>query len=381
MMRQIALNRIALVIIILLTRVAWSVSEGPTRGREKCTTVIVGKDATTDGSVILGHNEDWGEYEVPFRWELRKRHKNGETIKLSDGQVIPQVEETYAFLWPAALCSGFNEFQVMIVDNTGSCREDMVRSLTGIDMGELVAITLQRSRTAREAIETMGHLIDTYGYLCCDGPDGDIFSVAGPNEGWWMEVTTTGHWVAQRVPDDAFVVISNQFRIETIKPKDPSRFMASEKLVDYAKEQGWYDPTQGAFRFKHAFGRTFDNCFRREWRGNSLLGGKTFEQSDHRLAVVPAKKLGPRDIMEFLRDHYEGTEYDLTKGYEDGSPHHTAERGICRMYTDTSTIAQLRSWLPSEIGGLCWITVGTPCSSVYVPCYLVTVVESCSFLG
>jgi dipeptidase len=86
--------------------------------------------------------------------------------------------------------------------------------------------------------------------------------------------------------------------------------------------------------------------------------------------VVPGKKLTPRDIMALLRDHYEGTEYDLTKGYEKGSPHHTAERTICRMSTDATSVAQLRGWLPPEIGGVLWLSVGTPCSGVYVPYYL-----------
>lgn len=340
------------------------------RPSDKCTTVIVGKNATFDGSVLLAHNEDWGEYPVALRWTPRETHAVGDVIQLHGGQTVPQVAETFAFLSPAATCNGINEFQVMITDNTGSCRKEIVRSPTGIDMDELVAITLQQSRTSREAIETMGRLIDRCGYKSIDGPDGDIFSVADPKEGWWMEVTSSGQWVAQRVPDDAFVIIANQFRISTVDLRDSSRFLACSNLVDYAIGQGWYKPSDGPFQFSRAYSLPGHASARRQWRGNTRLGGKSLDPEDQPLAVVPARKLQPQDLIAFLRDHFEGTEFDLTKGYKTGSPHHTAERGICRMSTDASTVAHLRSWLPPEIGGLLWFSVGTPCSSVYVPLYL-----------
>ena len=344
------------------------------RASDKCTTIVVGKGATADGSVLVGHNEDWGVYTVPLCWNPREKHKSGETFTLRDGQVIPQVEETYAFLWPAADCNGINEFQVAITDNSGSCRKQLVQTVRGIDMVELARVALQQSRTARQAVRIMGRLIETYGYKCVDGPGGDIFSVADPTEGWWMEVTIAGQWVAQRVPDDAFVVLANRFRIGEIDLKDSSRFLACSNLVDYAKEKGWYDPARGVFQFSRAYGSP-DNVSspyssKREWRGNCVLAGKTFNQEDIPLAVVPARKLVPQDIMALLRDHYEGTDYDLTKGYEKGSPHHTSERTICVMSTDASTVAHLRGWLPPEIGGMFWLSAGTPCSSVFVPYYL-----------
>jgi dipeptidase len=338
--------------------------------RDKCTTVIVGKNATAHGSVLLGHNEDWGEYPVPLQWKGRQQHASGESIKLHSGQSIPQVAETFAFLLPAATCNGINEHQVMITDNSGSCRKEMAPSPTGIELDELVAITLERSRTARQAVETMGHLIDQCRYNCVDGPGGDIFSIADPTEGWWMEITTVGQWVAQRVPDDCFVVIANQFRIGAIDLENPSRFLASSNVVGYAKEKGWFDPAAGDFQFWRAYSRPGNASAKRQWRGNCLLGGRPVSQDNDLLAVVPARKLGPRDLMALLRDHFEGTEHDLTKGYEKGSPHNTAERGICRMYTDASTVAHLRGWLPPEIGGVLWFSAGTPCSSVFLPFYL-----------
>jgi len=346
-----------------------------TGAQDKCTTVIVGKNATADGSVLLGHNEDWGEgYFMPLRWNPREKHKPGETLKLRDGQVIPQVEEAYAFIWPAADCNGINELQVAIADDTGSCRKELFQNERGLDLEEFVRLALQRSRTAKEAVQIMGALIEKYGFRSHNGLDGDIVSIADPNEGWWMEVTIGGLWVAQRVPDDAFVVLANRFRIGEVDLKDPSRFLACPNLIDYARKNGWYDPAQGPFNFERTYGTVEDARAayntRREWRGNWVLSGQKFREEENPLTVVPGKKLGPRDIMALLRDHYEGTEYDLTKAYEKGSPHHTTERTICTMRTDATTVAQLRGWLPAEIGGLLWLSVGTPCSSVYIPYYL-----------
>jgi dipeptidase len=189
-----------------------------------------------------------------------------------------------------------------------------------------------------------------------------------------MEVAIGGQWVARRVPDEAFVVLANRFRIGEVDLKDPSRFLASPGLIDYARQKGWYDPARGPFDFQRVYGTAEDGRAayntRREWRGNELLSGQKFRQEENPLLVIPGKKLTPRDIMALLRDHYEGTEYDLTQGYAKGSPHHTSERTICRMSTDATTIAHLRGWLPPEIGGVLWLSVGTPCSSVYVPYYL-----------
>jgi dipeptidase len=369
---QIAL--ISCLAVILFSGNIQTSAPASSAARDKCTTIIAGKNATADGSVILGHNEDWGGSFMPLRWDHREKHQPGETLKVQDGQVIPQVEETYAFIWSAADCNGINELQVAVADDTGSCRKELFQNGRGLNLEEFVRLVLQRSRTAKEAVLNIGALIEKYGYRSHNGLDGDIFSIADPNEGWWMEVTIGGLWVAQRVPDDSFVVLANRFRIGEIDLKDPSRFLACPNLIDYARQKGWYDPAQGPFNFERTYGTVEDarSAYntRREWRGNWLLSGQNYQQEENPLTVVPGKKLNPRDIMALLRDHYEGTEYDLTKGYEKGSPHHTTERTICRMTTDATTVAQLRGWLPAEIGGLLWLSVGTPCSSVYVPYYL-----------
>jgi dipeptidase len=342
--------------------------------RGHCTSIIVGKDATADGSVLLGHNEDWGVYLRSLCWNPAEKHKPGETFRLKDGQEIPQVDETFAFIWPAADCNGINERQVAIFDNTGSCRKELFQNERGIDLEEFMMLALQRSKTAREAVETMGRLMDKYGYRTYNGEDGDVASIADPAEGWLMEITIGGLWVAERIPNDQFVVLANRFRIGEVNLKDSTRFLGSPNLIDYATKRGWFDPAKGPFNFQKAYGdpersKAVYNT-RREWRGNCLLGRKQFPEDANPLTVTPSKKLTPRDLMSVFRDHYEGTAYDLSRGYEKGSPHHTSGRTICVMSTDASTVAQLRSWLPDEIGGVLWLSAGTPCSSVYVPYYL-----------
>lgn len=364
----------SLLLLVLCLGTATEQSHANSRplSHDKCTTVIVGRLATTDGSVILAHNEDWGEFEAPLKWHPREQHPSGKTVSLRGGLVLDQVQETYAYLLPAAICNGINEFQVMITDNSGSCRKEMVPGKSGIEMTDLVTLALQRSKTAREAVGVMGQLIDRFGYRCIDGPGGDIFSVADSREGWWMEVTTAGPWVARRVPDEAFVVIANRFRIESVDVSDTTQFLASSNLVSYAKSQGWYDPGRGPFRFAQAYSGQRPESTKREGRGNTVLGGSAPSPDETQLAVVPAKKLQPRDLMAFLRDHFEGVPGE-GKGEEiQGFPHHTSERSICTLYTDASTVAHLRGWLPHPVGGLVWLAVGTPCSSVYTPVYVGT---------
>jgi dipeptidase len=342
--------------------------------KSHCTSVIVGKNASADGAVFLGHNEDWGNYLKPLCWNAGERHKPGEFFRLKDGQTIPEVQETFAFIWPAAECNGINERQVALVDDTGSCRKELFQNGRGIDLEEFVTLALQRSGSARKAVQTMGGLVEKYGYRSYNGEEGDIFSIADPNEGWWMEVTIGGLWVAQRVPDDQFVVLANRFRIGQVDLKDNTRFLGSSNLIDAAVKRGWYNAAGKPFDFNEVYGspevgRAPYNT-RREWRGNCFLAGTRFKEEANPLTVVSQKKLTSRDLMALFRDHYEGTEYDLSQKYEKGSPHHTSGRTICVMATDASSVAELRGWLPHEIGGVLWLSAGTPCSSVYVPYYL-----------
>ena len=340
---------------------------------EKCTTLIVGKEATTDGAVLLGHNEDLGGNSAQHMIVVpRKIHQPGEVFVLYSGGSIPQMEETYAYIAttlfdvdyiPGTITSGINEYQVSIGNNMSYSRDELIPpegnwslKYNGIIWTEFTQIALERAKSAKEAVQIMGQLSEQYGL---SGDPGTAFGITDSNEGWFIEIPRGGQWVAKRVPDDGYAMMANTFRICEIE--DEENFMHSGDLVDFAIDNGFYDPDGGEpFCFAEVYGN-LDRLFspyntRRHWRVENLLGG-----------IVPGAS--PADIMSILRDHYEGTEYDLTNGYEI-SPHHTSERTVCKLRTEASIVAQLRNWLPAEIGGVAWWALVGPCSSVYVPWYM-----------
>lgn len=193
-----------------------------------------------------------------------------------------------------------------------------------------------------------------------------MFGVIDPNEGWWIEITYDGQWVAQRMPADGATARANIFRIGKVDFKDPENFRYSDDLVSYAEARSWYQ--SGDFDFAAVYAEP------------TLIGSAYNLRRTQRIAdlLAPAVTTGlvtPQLVMTVLRDHYEGTEYDLTNGHRQGSPHQTDERTLCRLDTEVSTVIQARTkigrWaVPPEIGGIAWRAMGTPCTSVYSPWYL-----------
>lgn len=342
--------------------------------RGKCTTLIVGKDATLDSSVFLAHNEDLGGPSTQHLIVVpRIQHEPGDEFELYSGGSIPQPEETYAYIAstifdmdyiPGTITTGINEYQVSIANNYAPSREELVPEDEyelkegGVIWTEFQQIALERAKTAREAVEIMGQLSED---CWLSGDPGTAFGIADPNEGWFIEIPREGQWVAKRVPDDGYAMMANCFRIGEIDFDDNENFMWSENVVNFAVERGWYDPASGEpFNFAETYGDPAraerPSNIRRHWRVESLLA-----------EFVP--EVTVEDVISIMRDHYEGTEYDLTNGYE-VSPHHTQERSICRTSTEVCIVAQLRNWLPAEIGGVAWWALSAPCSSVFVPWYM-----------
>lgn len=340
----------------------------------KCTTLIVGKDATADGSVLLAHTEDLGDDSAHHLIVVpRVKYGPEDEFELYSGGSIPQAEETYAYIAstifdmdyiPGTITTGINEYQVSIANNYSPSREELVPEDEyelkpgGVIWTEFQQIALERAETAREAVEIMGQLSED---CWLSGDPGTAFGIADSNEGWFIEIPREGQWAAKRVPDDGYAMMANCFRIGEIDFDDNENFMWSEDVVNFAVERGWYDPASGEpFNFAETYGNPSVLAgkwnTRRHWRVESLLA-----------EFVP--EVTVEDAISILRDHYEGTEYDLTNGYE-VSPHHTDERTICRTYTEVSIVAQLRNWLPVEIGGVAWWAMDAPCSSVYTPWYM-----------
>lgn len=335
---------------------------------DRCSTIIVGKQFTKDGSVILAHNEDLANYCAHhYVFVPRAKHEKKDVVTTLGGAKIPQVAETYGYsatkifdkaYAPGDITSGINEYQVAVANNM-SYRRDAPAELPTqgrIIWTELTQLALERSKTAREAVQVIGDLVHRY-KLGSDS--GAIFAVTDGQEGWWVEVTLEGQWAAQRVPEDSFGVRANIFRIGEIDFADSNNFMYSDDLVDYAKKMGWYSEEE-VFHFAKVYAapEKVNDPYntRRQWRAEELLKQRQ-------------KEVTPMEVMAVLRDHYEGTPYDLTHGYQKGSPHHTDERTLCSVNTEVSVVCQSRPWLPAEIGAISWRAMATPCTSAYTPWY------------
>ena len=385
-----------------------------------CTSIMVGKSASTDGSVMTSHTCDSHRTSSAIVVVPAKRHKAGATrllTKRKDDDAgpmprygrqptgrIPEVASTFAYLAPAY--AAMNEHQLAIGESTFGGREELLSDKGLIDCEMLTRLMLERATTAREAIRKGGALIERYGW--CDG--GEALTIADPNEVWVMEIVGPGEdavgavWAAQRVPDDHVSVVANAARIGALDLADTEFFMASKNVMQFAQAKGYWDPQSGRpFRFYEAYnptGRTTFATTRREWRALDLLApslelpanGNVFPFS-----VKPEQPVGPEKIMEIFRDTFEGTDYDMTRTLtvtdDDGKtvvsplanpfmPYDMnkmlrlnggwgwrGERPLARWYCMYATVTQSRAWLPDAVGGIVWFGYDNPAMATYVPLY------------
>ncbi len=333
-----------------------------------CTTLIVGKDASFDGSVMVSHSDDglndgslvyvpamdhkpgsrravfyshaaldfkpqWGgsvSHRIVTRDRGRAYDKTGVKPSVPLG-FIPQVEHTYAYF--DANYGVMNEHQLSIGECTDKAKvhPEPEPGKRIFYSSELSRVALERTKTAREAIRLMGELIEKYGYY----GTGETLLVVDPNEGWVMEMAgydmngTGGVWVAQRVPDDMVFVAANQFRIREVR-KDSDDMMFSGNIFDIARQKGWWDPSKGSLDFAAVYGDgEFHHPYyslRRVWRALSLVAPSLnlspwvegpFTRA-YPFAVKPDRKMKVQDLFAIHRDNYEGTEFDLTRGLAAG---------------------------------------------------------------
>ncbi|MBN2199429.1 MAG: C69 family dipeptidase [Candidatus Aminicenantes bacterium] len=348
------------------------------RGGE-CYTVLVGRDASADGSVMVAHNEDTrGDLLVNLR-----KIRPGDTgarrrVALRHGGRYETDGRTAGFLWIEAtgqvFCDSFvNEHGVLITSNSCRSRETADDVTDGGIDWMLRRLVAEKAASARDAVRMAGGLIETYGYRA----SGRTYSIADKNEAWMLAVIRGRHWFAQRVPDDEAAVIPNHYTIRRIRPDDERNFLGSRDIMAYARRNGWYDEERdGPFDFKKAFalpsGRdpVFDGNTLRHWRGLVLLTGRSWEiGGDYPFSVKPAAKVTAETLMALLRDHYEGTEYDATNGYTTGSPNRTKYRTICTETTINAFVASLNSVRPDPISVSMWVALGKPDTTVFFPFY------------
>ena len=382
-----------------------------------CTNLIVGKLASTDGSVMCTYNCDGFGFASSLSWSAAGRHAPGEMISLRgfgpfarEPRQISQVDYTYGVV------GLMNELQVAIVETTWDGRKELARSEGFLDYFTLMDLALQRSTTAREAIEVMHNLVQEYGY----NSTGESFAVCDKNEAWIMEIIGKGPgrkgavWVAMRVPDDCISAYANSSRIRQFpqaKKADKKKgfcivegeCMYAADVISFAREMGWYDGPDKDFSFREAYGpldfSAIRYCEARVWsffrhhydtaEMDSYLpfiNGKTDEIDHLPLWIKPDKPLSVRDLMNDMRDHYEGTALDMTADVSAGpwgSPYRNQpvnfeasdgtkmfrERPIGCQQSGMTMVCQMRSFLPDEVGGVTYFNMDDATMVAYVPVY------------
>ncbi len=379
---------------------------------EGCTSILVGRLASEDGSTMTSHSCDSGTDRTWISIELRRRPAAGamdtlwmdakrtggpeDTDRIPWG-AIPQVAETWKFM--NAAYPIMNEHQLAIGETTTGGKRELKSSEGIIDAPELYRLLLQRARTAREAIRIADELTKEYGY----NDWGECFTFADPQEVWFFEILGPGRgrvgavWAAVRIPDDHVAVSANAHRILELDLTDPDHYLASENVHSLAQEMGWWDPDSGdPFQFAYAYGsRSSLYSRRREWRALSLLAPSLDldpNSENYPLSVRPDEKVSVQEVLAIFRDTYEDTPFDMTRRLtvvnREGdtvkspvaNPFMNAdtrdllgverERTIASPYATYVQVTQSRSWLPDPLGGVVWLGYDNPATTPHIPFYI-----------
>lgn len=395
----------------------------PVNNPESCTSIMVGRLASTDGSVITSHTCD-GNYRswidiVPaatygrdtvtaiYEGGMHTEWTGDMTRKKLKGE-IPQARSTYQFVNTAYPC--LNEKQLAMGETTITGREELQNKQGMFMIEELARVALQRCTTAREAIRLMGDLVKQYGY----GDSGECLTIADTKEVWHFEVFGEGPdkiggvWAAVRIPDDHVGVSANIPRISTLDLKDKENYMASENVFEVGRKMGFWDGKK-PFRFWEVygggnyFGEKKSFSIREYFILNALAPSLklSYEAEELPLSVKPDKQVSAVDVMEMLRQTYEGSGFDVikslkvTKKQKDGSldtiispaanPWMTGDmanmlnaikpgtvdrnRLVAVPQCAYSTVIQLRGWLPDDVGGVLWLSFDNPAQSPRIPVF------------
>jgi dipeptidase len=395
-------------------------TDGPGYG-ENCTTIMVGRLASTDGSVMTSHSCDgnyrtwlgiaprvkfekgsmhpvyWGMLHTEEVWDMSKVTKKGE---------IPEIEETYAYLNTAYPC--LNEKQLAIGETTIYGRQELINEEGIFLIEELQKIALQRCKTAREAIALIGKLAEECGY----GDLAECITIADPKEVWHFEIAGSGKgkpsalWCAQRIPDDHVGVAANIPRISTVDFKNPDKFMYSTDLQNVAKKLGYWDGKE-PLKFWKVINDKKPFAIREFYILSTLAPALnlSFDAEELPFSVKPENKLSPRDVMKYFRETYEDTKWDMTQNLlitvkekdKDGNEIEKKvkspvvnnwmsndlrtllneakpglierQRTIAIAGCSYSHVIQCRSWLPDEVGAIAWFSFDNPGQSPRIPIF------------
>jgi dipeptidase len=384
-----------------------------------CTNFLVTRGASVDGSTLITYAADSHSLYGELYYQPAQDYPEGAMRDIYEwdtgkflGQ-IPQPRRTYSVV------GNMNEFQLAIGETTYGGREELSSQEGAImDYGSLIYVTLQRAKTAREAIQVMAGLVEKYGYYS----SGESFSIADPNEVWIMELIGKGEgekgavWVALKIPDGYISGHANQARITTFPKNDPENCLYSPDVISFARKKGWYEGADAEFSFSDVYapvdfgGARF--CEARVWAGFNKVASGMEKYADYAKGLIkydnstnyatnrmplwikPEKKLSVRDVQNMMRDHYQGTELDMAQDvgagpfalpyrfgkltWEVDSVKYCNERPISTRQTGFSFVSQSRNWLPDPIGGILWFGVDDTYNTVYIPMYCgITEIPEC----
>ena len=374
-----------------------------------CTNFLITKGATVAGTPMISYAADshtlYGEL---YYWPSAnyKAGTMADVVEWDTGKFmgkIPQVAHTWQVV------GNMNEHQLAIGETTYGGRKELATQAGAImDYGSLIYMTLQRAKSAREAINVMTDLVKEYGYAS----SGESFSIADKEEVWILEMIGKGTgqkgavWVAQRIPDGYISGHANQARITQFPLDNPKECLYAPDVISFAREKGWFNGTNSEFSFSDTYapvefgGARF--CDARVWAGfnkvnkqmgqyeNYVLGHITYDKNKYAtnrmpLWIKPDAPLTLENVMGMMRDHYEGTALDMTKDPGAGpnvlpyrwrpmtwkvdSVSYCHERAISTQQTGFSFIAQSRPMLPDPIGGVLWFGLDDTYSTCYMPVY------------
>ena len=396
---------------------------------DACTNVLVTKGASTDGSTMISYAADSHQLYGELYYAPAAVWNEGDMRQINEWDTgkflgyIPQVARTYQRV------GNMNEHQLIIAETTYGGRPELEGNNGIMDYGSLIYVALERAKTAREAIDIIVDLANTYGYYS----SGESFSLADTEEVWVMDLIGKGKdhkgivWVARRVPDGYICSHANQARISTFPQNDPENCIFAPDVISFAREQGYFSGEDKDFSFCDAYAPLdfsgMRGCEARAWSAfNILCDGKfTFEDENGNvvtkdaydyidyamgwdktkrfpLFVKPSRKISVKDVADVMRDHYEGTPMDMTQdigaggnalpyrwrpmGFEHDGKEYMNERAIATQQTGFWFVGQSRGWLPDEIGGINWFGCDDAATSYLTPIYTSTTeVPECFRVG
>lgn len=387
---------------------------------DACTNVIITPGASKDGSSIVSYAADSHQLYGELYFTPAARFGAGSSLQIREWDTqrplgaIAQVSRTYQTV------GNMNQYQLIIAETTWGGRSELLpgKDAVGIDYGSLIYVTLQRAKTAREAIEIIVSLANEYGYVS----EGETFSIADTKEAWVMDIVGKGPdskgivWVARRIPDGYICAHANQARITRFPLNDKENCLYAPDVISFAREKGWFEGRDEDFSFRDAFNPLdFSGaraCDARAWSAFNILGDGTFTymeagrevsrpasdwvdyamgydlKGEMPLFIKPSRKIGAKDVADVMRDHYEGTPMDMTTdigaggnalpyrwrpmSFEWEGETYINERAIATQQTGFWFVAQSRGYLPDEVGALIWFGCDDAATSYLTPIYVNT---------